>query len=118
MVKDERPETQSPQLRGLECLSPKGEGVKTQNRWRSEDQGEPPISKLPRGKRTPDGAIIASLSPGAAPGQQGWDDMSQDTEEARPEEKLLGSVVQKAPHQEATKTGQGLMELQMEPVQA
>ncbi|KAJ7313842.1 hypothetical protein JRQ81_005589 [Phrynocephalus forsythii] len=115
---EEMPETQSLQLRGLEGLIPKGEGIKPQNLWHAEDQGKPPLSELPRGRRSPDGAIMASLSPGAAPAQQGWDDMSQDSEEPRTEEQLLGPVVQKGPHQEASKTGQGLMELQMEPVQA
>ncbi|XP_062993651.1 zinc finger protein 219 [Elgaria multicarinata webbii] len=118
VAEDEESELQSPQLKGPGSRSPKGETTKSQNLWHSEDQEEPPRPELPRGKRTPDGAVVASLSPRAAPAQQGWEGLSQDSTEPRPEEKLPGPMVQKGPHQEASKMGQGLMELQLEPVQA
>ncbi|CAI5790534.1 zinc finger protein 219 [Podarcis lilfordi] len=118
VAEEELPEPQSPQLKAPESLSPKGEMTKPQNLWHSEDQGELPRPELPRGKRTPDRAIVASLSPGAAPANQDWENLSQDSEEPRAEEELPAPKVQKGPHQETSKTGQGLMELQLEPVQA
>ncbi|XP_066484063.1 zinc finger protein 219 [Tiliqua scincoides] len=102
---------QSPLLKGPKSLSPKGETTTPQNVWHSEDQGEPPRPKLPRRKRSLDGALVASLSPGARPTKQDWESLSQ-------EEEFPGPVVQKGQHQEASKTGQSLMELQLEPVQA
>lgn len=102
---------QSPLLKGRKSLSPRGETTPPPNLWHSEDLGEAPRPKLPRGKQSPDGARVASLSPGARPAKQDWESLSQ-------EEELPGPMVQKGQHQEASKTGQGLMELQLEPVQA
>lgn len=107
----------SPRLKETKSRSPKGEAAKVRKLWRLEDQDEPPRPELPRRKPSSDGAVVVtSLSPGA---KQDWDDLSHDSEEPIPEEELPGPLVPKgAAHQEASKAGQGLMELQLEPVQA
>ncbi|XP_015265910.1 PREDICTED: zinc finger protein 219 [Gekko japonicus] len=110
-------EPQSPQRKETKALRPKGETTKLQKLWHLEDQEAPPRPQRPRRKQSSVGAVVVtSLSPGA---KQDWDDLSQDSEEPLPEEELPGPLVPKgAPHQEASKAGQGLMELQLEPVQA
>ncbi|XP_048373656.1 LOW QUALITY PROTEIN: zinc finger protein 219-like [Sphaerodactylus townsendi] len=113
----ETSEPQSPQLKETESPSPKGEMTKLQKFWHLEDQEEPARSARPRrkpssGKR----AVVASLSPEA---KQDWDNLSPDSEESMPEEESPGPLVPKgAARQEASKAGQSLMELQLEPVQA
>lgn len=106
------------ELKGPESPSPKGEISKSHNFWSSKDQEDSRRLKLPQGKQSSEGAIIASLSSEAALNQQGWENLSQDSEEPSPQKELSGPLVQKGPHQEASKTGQGLMELKLEPVQA
>uniref|UniRef100_A0A8D0BQM6 Zinc finger protein 219 n=1 Tax=Salvator merianae TaxID=96440 RepID=A0A8D0BQM6_SALMN len=115
---EELSEPQSPQLKGSESLSPKGETTKLQNLWHLEDQEEHSRANISRGKHTPDQAIVAKFSPGAKSAKKEWKSLSQDSEEPSPEEDFSDSHIQKGAHQEASKTGQGLMELQLEPVQA
>lgn len=98
-------EPPSPQLKGPESLIPKGETPKPQILCHLEDQGEP-------------SAVVASLSPGAVLTKQDWENLLQDSEEPRPEEESPGPVIQQGSHQEASKTSQGLMEMQLETVQA
>nr|XP_056719423.1 zinc finger protein 219 [Euleptes europaea] len=115
----ETPEPPSPRLKETEPLSPKGEMTNLQKLWRLEDQDEPPGPEMPRRKRSAGRGVVATgLSPGA---KQDWDSLSHDSEEPMPEEGSPGPLVPKgaaAAHQEASKAGQSLMELQLEPVQA
>ncbi|XP_070582695.1 zinc finger protein 219 [Erythrolamprus reginae] len=103
------------ELKEPESPSPRGEISKTQSFWSSEDKEDSRHLKVPQGSS--EGAIIASISSEAALNQQEWENLSQDSEEPKPEKELSGSLASKGPHQEASKTGQGLMELQLEPQQ-
>ncbi|KAG8140292.1 hypothetical protein E2320_002988 [Naja naja] len=106
------------ELKDPEFPNPKGEISKTHNFWSSEDQEDSRCLMMPQGKPSSEGAIIASLSSEAALNQQEWEEnLSQDSEEPKPEKELSGPLAPKGPHQEASKTGQGLVELQLEPQQ-
>ncbi|XP_026545537.1 zinc finger protein 219-like [Notechis scutatus] len=106
------------ELKGPESPSPKGEISKTHNFWSSKDQEVSCCLKLPQGKLSSEEAIIASLPSETTLNQQGWEKLSQDSEEPKHEKELSGPLVRKGPHQEPSKTGEGIMELQLEQVQA